>query len=168
MKCRSLSLSLFLSLPVRGSVCDIVSLAHSITESGVLEGIHKVKKTSNGRERQREVALWVSYQRGRSLDSQTPPLPEVAVTVPTDSLCKWKKMEWKKCVRIKRSTIHHFRERMSWFSHTDSEITVNQTESHALVYSNDVVTALSVNLFAHSFLHSKDVQYSGCVQIIWF
>uniref|UniRef100_A0A672PZY8 G protein-coupled receptor 108 n=1 Tax=Sinocyclocheilus grahami TaxID=75366 RepID=A0A672PZY8_SINGR len=28
-----------------------------ITESGVLEGIHKVKKTSNGRERQREVAL---------------------------------------------------------------------------------------------------------------
>lgn len=28
-----------------------------VTESGVLEGIHKVKKTSNGRERQREVAL---------------------------------------------------------------------------------------------------------------
>ncbi|XP_016431585.1 protein GPR108-like [Sinocyclocheilus rhinocerous] len=28
-----------------------------ITESGALEGIHKVKKTSNGRERQREVAL---------------------------------------------------------------------------------------------------------------
>lgn len=28
-----------------------------VTESGALEGIHKVKKTSNGRERQREVAL---------------------------------------------------------------------------------------------------------------
>lgn len=28
-----------------------------ITESGALEGVHKVKKTSNGRERQREVAL---------------------------------------------------------------------------------------------------------------
>ncbi|XP_042621608.1 protein GPR107-like isoform X5 [Cyprinus carpio] len=28
-----------------------------ITESGALEGIHKVKKISNGRERQREVAL---------------------------------------------------------------------------------------------------------------
>uniref|UniRef100_A0A8C2JEP3 G protein-coupled receptor 108 n=1 Tax=Cyprinus carpio TaxID=7962 RepID=A0A8C2JEP3_CYPCA len=28
-----------------------------ITESGALEGIHKVKKISNGRERQREVVL---------------------------------------------------------------------------------------------------------------